>query len=140
MALGAYHEIGKSQVVQGILEAPFVLRVPAAVGDAEEADGFLQPRDRVVVIAHVVGNLRAPKEASCLPRAAERWGWGSIQARVGTRRAPLCEGRGHVHRAPDSTLSLSRACREPQRRSAPPWTRPPRTRSKGWCLPGELVM
>lgn len=45
-------------MVQSILQAAPVLGVPAAVGETEEADGLLQPRDGVVVVTHVIGHLR----------------------------------------------------------------------------------
>lgn len=58
-------------MVQSILQAAPVLGIPAAVGEAEEADGLLQPRDGVVVVARVVGHLRG----SAPPRPT---GWASL--------------------------------------------------------------
>lgn len=62
-------------MVESILQAAPVFRVPAAVGVAEEADGLLQPHDGVVVVARVVGYLRgsaSPRPTSwtglaCIP-------------------------------------------------------------------------
>lgn len=44
-------------MVQSILQAAPVLQVPSAIGEAEEADSLLQPRDGVVIVTHVIGHL-----------------------------------------------------------------------------------
>lgn len=52
-------------MVQSILQAAPVFRVPTAVGVTEEANGLFQPHDGMVVVARVVGYLRGSMSPGC---------------------------------------------------------------------------
>lgn len=57
-------------MVQSILQAAPVLQVPAAIGEAEEADSLLQPCDGMVIVTRVIGHLRGNTSPAPASRAS----------------------------------------------------------------------
>lgn len=67
---GAYLEIGESEVIKSIFQTALVFHVPFPIGDPEEVDCFFQPQNGVVIVFHVISNLR---EVGRSPTNAHRY-------------------------------------------------------------------
>lgn len=57
MCSSTYFKVREGQVIQSILQSPFVLRAPLASCSPEETHRLLQPLHRVVVVSLLIRHL-----------------------------------------------------------------------------------